>query len=133
MLFQNAYGSLTPGRRLDKLVGEVAVPGFDVRAAAAALGLGPRHLASTAAALSGGERRRAALLRALAVRPQVLVLDEPTASLDRATAVPVVDLLLAVRRRTGAAYVLITHDLELARAVADRVVALEPGGGLRPC
>ncbi|MCZ6694970.1 MAG: ATP-binding cassette domain-containing protein [Acidobacteria bacterium] len=77
--------------------------------------------------LSGGERRRAALLRALAVRPEVVILDEPTASLDRATALPVVETLLRARRRHDIAYLLITHDLELATAVADRIVRIEGG------
>ena len=133
MLFQDAFGSLTPGKTIGALVREVAVAGFDCELEAAALGLSPELLGRTVAGLSGGERRRAALLRALAVRPSVLILDEPTASLDRATAAPVIEALLRARREASVSYVLITHDLELARAVADRVVRLEPDRGLIAC
>lgn len=127
MLFQDAYASLTPGRTVGALVREVATADFDVAAQARELGLDEKHLGRTAASLSGGERRRAALLRALAVRPEVLVLDEPTASLDRDTAIPVVELLLRTQRRDDVTYLLITHDLDLARAVADSVVKIEDG------
>jgi ABC-type glutathione transport system ATPase component len=127
MLFQDAFGSLTPGRRIRDLIAEVAARGLDIDAEAAALGLLPAHLSRTAAELSGGERRRAALLRALAVRPEVLILDEPTASLDRATALPVLETLLRAQRRDGIGCLLITHDLELARAVAGSVIRIEDG------
>ncbi|MEM7198929.1 MAG: ATP-binding cassette domain-containing protein [Planctomycetota bacterium] len=127
LLFQDAFASLTPGVPVGALVREVAVPGFDLDATAAQLHLTSAHLARPAAALSGGERRRAALLRALAVRPEILILDEPTASLDRATAVGVVALLLAVLQTSGAACVLITHDVGLAEACADRMIRLERG------
>lgn len=127
LLFQNALGSLTPGRRIGAMVREVAAPDFDIAAEAAELGLGPEHLGRAAAGLSGGERRRAALLRALSVRPDVVILDEPTAALDRATAIGVVGSLLRAQRRDRIAYLLITHDLDLARAVADTVVRIEDG------
>lgn len=130
LVAQDAFGSLTPGVRLRRLVAEAAVPGFDVAATAAALGLPAATLERAREALSGGERRRAALLRALAVRPDVLLLDEPTASLDRAAATAVVAATLQLRRERGTAIVLATHDLELAAAVADRVLVLRGG---QPC
>ena len=70
LLFQDALGSLTPGRAVGALVREVAAPGFDIEAEARELGLTPDHLRRTAGKLSGGERRRAALLRVLSVRPR---------------------------------------------------------------
>lgn len=127
LLPQDAGASLTPGRTVRELVAEAHAPFFDIEAAAASLGLTAAHLDRTVAGLSGGERRRAALLRALAVHPDVLVLDEPTAALDRATAVAVVASLLALRAQRGLALLLITHDGELARAAAHRVLTLAQG------
>jgi peptide/nickel transport system ATP-binding protein len=127
MLFQDALGSMTPGRTLRSLIAEARAPFFDPVRAGAELALAADLLDRTPARLSGGERRRAALLRALAVNPDILVLDEPTASLDRATAVAVVGTLLGIRRQRGVALLLVTHDRELAHAVADRVLVLREG------
>ncbi len=124
---QDAHGSLTPGVPIGDLVAEVADAGFPRAVVAAALGLDAATLARARADLSGGERRRAALLRALAVQPDVLLLDEPTASLDRPTAIAVVDVLLQLRRDRGLAIVLATHDVELATAIADRACVLRGG------
>jgi peptide/nickel transport system ATP-binding protein len=127
---QDAYGSLTPGRSVGRLARETLAPGVDLGALAADLGLAPEHLARAGAELSGGERRRAALLRSLTVRPRVLILDEPTASLDRATSAAVMAAVLAILAKTQMALILITHDEELAAAVAHRTLRLEEG---RPC
>ncbi len=131
MLYQDAAGSLTPGRSIRSLLEETAVPGVDVGALAHRLGLGEGALGRSVEGLSGGERRRAALLRAMAVRPELLVLDEPTASLDRTAALAVMDLILDLQREHGLALLLITHDEELAAAVADRTLRLQ-GGRLWP-
>lgn len=127
LLFQDALAALTPGRTLRGLLQEAQAPFFDGERAAQQLGLPMAVLDRPAEAMSGGERRRAALLRALAVHPDVLVLDEPTASLDRAAAVAVLESLLAMRRERGLALLLITHDRSLAAAVAHRVVELKGG------
>ncbi len=131
MVAQDAFASLTPGRRLDDLLAEASAPGFGMLAGVEAVALPEGALARTARRLSVGEQRRAALLRALAVEPRVLVLDEPTASLDSVTAQAVVSTLLALRARTGLAMLLITHDLALARAVGSRIYSLQ-GGRLCP-
>ena len=123
---QDAFGSLTPGRSVADLVAETAA-GDDVGPVAARLQLDDATLTRTARSLSGGERRRAALLRALTVRPDVLLLDEPTAGLDRATAIAAMQAVRALQRERGLAIVLVTHDHELARAVAHRVVPLREG------
>jgi peptide/nickel transport system ATP-binding protein len=127
LLFQDALASLTPGRTLRSLLAEAQAPFFDVEATAGALQLPAGVLLRPALRMSGGERRRSALLRALAVQPDVLVLDEPTASLDREAAAAVLEVLLELQRERGLALVLITHDAELARAVADRVLAVQGG------
>ena len=127
LLFQDAYGSLTPRRTIRSLLRETAVAAFDIEAEAVATGLPADRLDVPADRLSGGERRRAALLRALSVAPPVLVLDEPTASLDPDTARAVIELVLDATRRGHTACVLITHDVRLARAVAHRVLTLRDG------
>jgi putative ABC transport system ATP-binding protein len=76
--------------------------------------------------LSGGEQQRAALARAVALDPGLLLADEPTGNLDSATGTRIIELLLEQRRRRGATLVLVTHDDALARH-ADRVVVLRDG------
>ncbi|KJY35971.1 hypothetical protein VR45_12840 [Streptomyces sp. NRRL S-495] len=91
------------------------------------LGLPVASAARRPAGLSGGELQRAALARALAASPRVMVCDEITSGLDVRTRYAVLDLLAALRERSDLALVLITHDHAAARALADRVVVLEHG------
>lgn len=89
------------------------------------VGLGARinHLPF---ALSGGERQRVAIARGIANRPELLLCDEPTGNLDSANAAAVIDLLLDLRRSTGMAMVLVTHDLQLA-ALGERRILVRDG------
>ncbi len=102
-------------RRMEELLELVGLP----RSRELALRL-PRDL-------SGGERQRVALARALACDPRVLVLDEPTASVDASMRGQVVNVLEALRRGRGVALVVITHDLGLAACLCQRVIVLDGG------
>lgn len=80
--------------------------------------------------LSGGEAQRVALGRALSFRPEVLILDEPLAALDDETRAEVGNLIQSVRKKTGVTALHVTHSLEEARRLADRILVLE-GGAVR--
>lgn len=101
----------------------------DRRAARAAMAMtGVAHLAAVPVArLSGGERQRAALARALAQEPRLLVLDEPTAHLDLRYQAECVALLRRVNRERGSTIVLVSHDLNLAAEVCDRLLLMAAG------
>jgi ABC-type glutathione transport system ATPase component len=98
-----------------------------VAAMADEVGLAAELLERRPDRLSGGELARVLLARALLPAPPVLLLDEPTASLDASVQASIVNLLLDVRDRQGTAMVLVTHDHGLAAHVADRVVGLSDG------
>jgi ABC-type iron transport system FetAB ATPase subunit len=95
--------------------------------ATARLGFGPEVFEWPVARLSTGERQRLALLRLLGNRPVVLLLDEPTANLDPASASNVESLLAEYREEMGAAVVWITHDVEQSRRIAEQRLWIEAG------
>jgi UDP-glucose/iron transport system ATP-binding protein len=105
----------------------LAKQGADVAESLRLAGLDPAFDSRPADALSVGEQQRVMLARTLALQPSVLLLDEPTSALDDSTKAAVEATLRNLRERLGLSFVLVTHDLDQAARLADRVLVLEPG------
>lgn len=93
----------------------------------AEVGLSPEHLTRRVSELSGGQRQRVGIARALMLDPEILVADEPVASLDPRVSVEVLDLMRREARARGATVLCSLHQVDLARRFADRIVALRAG------
>jgi peptide/nickel transport system ATP-binding protein len=135
MVFQDPYSTLNPVRTVGSTLAEALSAADDqirdVRKAVAELlervGLPGRYAERKPVALSGGERQRVAVARALAVRPKLIVCDEPVSALDVSVQAQILNLLTEVRRELGVSYLFITHDLAVVRQVAERVYVLRRG------
>ena len=141
VVFQDPFSSLSPRMTVEEIVGEglsVHAPELGaaqvqqrVLAALAEVGLGedlfPGLLQRYPHQFSGGQRQRIAIARALIVRPSVLVLDEPTSALDVTMAQQVLELLQRLQAQHGLAYLLITHDVDVIRAMAHDVLVMKDG------
>jgi microcin C transport system ATP-binding protein len=143
VVFQDPFSSLSPRMTIEQIVGEglqVHEPQLDatarrerVVAALADVGLltsgeDPADwLRRYPHECSGGQRQRLAIARALIVGPRLLVLDEPTSALDVTVQHQVLQLLQRLQRERGLAYLLITHDVEVIRAMAHEVLVMKDG------
>lgn len=133
MVFQDPYSSLDPRYTLGDVLaepflvhGETPPPGR-IAALLDQVGLAQSMAGSYPHQLSGGQRQRAGIARALARSPELIVLDEPTASLDVSIQAQVIDLLSNLRRDLGLTYLFISHDLGLVRYFCDRIVVMYLG------
>ena len=137
LVFQDPYESLHPGMRVAALASEpLRINGIGrdehterVSDALQQLGLVPAesYLDRHAATLSGGQRQRVALARTLVAAPELIVADEPASMLDASLRATVAAHLMAVRAALEATLIFITHDIALARLVADRIVVIDDG------
>ncbi|MET1026664.1 MAG: ABC transporter ATP-binding protein [Dongiaceae bacterium] len=137
VVFQDPYGALSP--RLS--VGEIVAEGLQVHGIAT--DPAERDAAVTAALreedldpetrhrypheFSGGQRQRISIARALILKPKLVMLDEPTSALDMSVQAQIVDLLRDLQQRHGLAYLFISHDLRVVRAMSDRVMVMRRG------
>ncbi|KJV10811.1 microcin ABC transporter ATP-binding protein [Elstera litoralis] len=134
VVFQDPFGSLSPRLSVGEIIGEGLTVHRDGRDPAAAIaealadvGLDPAMADRYPHEFSGGQRQRIALARALILRPQVLILDEPTSALDRSLQGQLIDLLRKLQATRGLAYLFISHDLAVVRALSHRLIVLKDG------
>jgi microcin C transport system ATP-binding protein len=136
IVFQDPFGSLSPRMSVGEIIAEgLGVhgrePGRDRREMVAEamreVGLDPLTMDRYPHEFSGGQRQRIAIARALILKPKLMVLDEPTSALDMTVQVQIVQLLRGLQQRHGLAFLFISHDLKVIRAMAHRVMVMKDG------
>jgi peptide/nickel transport system ATP-binding protein len=136
MVFQDPLAAFNPRATVGRIVADplrvngiapaAARPGL-VRDLLARVQLAPDLAERRPHEISGGQRQRVAIARALATKPDLIVLDEPVSALDMSVRAQILNLLADIKAETGVAYLLISHDLAVVRAVADRVAIMDRG------
>jgi oligopeptide/dipeptide ABC transporter ATP-binding protein len=136
LIFQDPRGSLNPKRRVGSIIGDpFAIHGVAsgderkrlVQEAMERVGLNPEHYNRFPAEFSGGQRQRIGVARALALRPKLLVCDEPVSALDVSIQAQVINLLADLQEELDLTYIFIAHDLSVVRHVSDRVALMYLG------
>jgi peptide/nickel transport system ATP-binding protein len=134
MIFQDPYSSLNPrrtvGATLEEAIaarGSAANPRKEVKELLALTGLPEHYAQRKPIALSGGERQRVAIARALAVKPRLIVCDEPVSALDVSVQAQILNVFNGLRAELGVGYLFITHDLAVVRQVVERILVLYQG------
>lgn len=136
IVFQDPFWSLNPRMLVRDVVGEplivhrrlsVVELAQQVTALLEMVGLPPDSLYKYPHEFSGGQRQRIAIARALALQPKLIVLDEPTSSIDILSQAQILDLLLQLKQRLGLTYILVSHDLSVVHFMSDRIVVMYLG------
>ncbi|TIM39796.1 MAG: ABC transporter ATP-binding protein [Mesorhizobium sp.] len=137
VVFQDPYGSFDPRQKVEKLVAEPlhvlekrptnAERREMVARALHEVGLGPRDMDKYPHEFSGGQRQRLSIARAIITRPKLVVADEPVSALDVSIRAQILDLFAELNQKLGVAYLFITHDLTVARAITDQVMIMHAG------
>jgi microcin C transport system ATP-binding protein len=136
IVFQDPYGSLSPRMTVEEIIGEGLTihdidPTRDRRDMVAEImqevGLEPHLMHRYPHEFSGGQRQRIAIARAMVLRPKLVVLDEPTSALDMTVQVQIVELLRSLQKKYGLAYLFISHDLKVVRALSHKVIVMKRG------
>ena len=137
VVFQDPFSSLSPRMSIAQIIEEGLLVhekggGYDERRALIAnaleeVGLEPSAMDRFPHEFSGGQRQRVAIARALVLQPRFMVLDEPTSALDVSVQAQIIDLLHDLQQRHRLAYLFISHDLKVVRALADEVIVLRNG------
>jgi microcin C transport system ATP-binding protein len=137
MVFQDPFSSLSPrlsvtqivqeGLKVHRLAGSPAERRQMIETALGEVGLDPQAAERYPHEFSGGQRQRIAIARALVLKPRFVVLDEPTSALDMSVQAQIVDLLRELQVRHGLAYLFISHDLRVVRALAHEILVMKDG------
>ena len=137
IVFQDPYGSLSPRLPVADIVAEglgvqyktmsTARKREIVAQALTDTGLDPEAMDRYPHEFSGGQRQRIAIARAIVLEPKLIVLDEPTSALDMSVQAQIVDLLRDLQKRRGLAYLFISHDLKVVRALASEIIVMRDG------